>query len=30
VLDALRAKGFRLRQDVYEEIMEASGEGEVT
>jgi len=30
VLDALRAKGFRLRQDVYEEIMEASGEGKVT
>jgi predicted nucleic acid-binding protein len=29
VLDALRAKGFRLRQDVYEEILEASGEGKV-
>lgn len=30
VLDALRAKGFRLRQDVYEEILETSGEGEAT
>lgn len=28
-LDALRAAGFRLRQDVYEEILKAAGEGEV-
>lgn len=27
VLDALRAKGFRLRQDVYEEILKAASEG---
>jgi len=27
VLDALRAKGFRLRQDVYEEILNAANEG---
>lgn len=27
VLDALRARGFRLRQDVYEEILNAASEG---
>lgn len=27
-LDALRAKGFRLRQDVHEEILKAAGESE--
>jgi predicted nucleic acid-binding protein len=27
-LDALRAAGFRLRQDVYEEILKSAGEGE--
>jgi predicted nucleic acid-binding protein len=26
VLDALRAKGFRLRQDVYEQLLENAGE----
>jgi hypothetical protein len=28
VLDALRAKGFRLRQGVYEEILEAAAEAD--
>lgn len=27
-LDALRAAGFRLRQDVYKEILKSAGEGE--
>ena len=27
-LDALRAAGFRLRKDVYEEILKAAGESQ--
>jgi predicted nucleic acid-binding protein len=28
ILDALRARGFRLRKDIYEEVLQAAGEAQ--